>query len=128
MPATSNTSERHEMAGVNQAYRIETGDEIHTNHDTWDDSENESQMQQSDGHQHNDRHQLGHSYHQTVTGTRTKQELSMDTSYEPEHKLVRIKENDERNGMFNGNHHFSTNQTFDNCCLIQVAEGAFDDR
>ena len=129
MPAASNTSERHEMAGVNQAYQIKTGDEIQMNHDTWDDSENESQMPQHDARQlqQNDRRQIGHG-HQTPTDTKTKQGPPMETSYKPKHKLMRIKDNEGGNEISYGNQHFSMNQNFENCCLVQVAEGAFDDR
>jgi hypothetical protein len=121
IPAAPNPKEQHKMAGVNQAYSIETsGEEVQMNHDSWDDSENESQMQQSHGHQSG-----------TDTKT-TKRELVMDRSWEANHKPQRTKgNNDGRGGVMEiayGNHHFNTNQNFENCCLIQVAEGAFDDR
>ncbi len=107
------------MAGVNEAYRIETGDEMQMNHESWDDSDNESQMQQKSSHR------------SAIITKTTKQEVPMGRRQEAGHKPQRTKGDKGGMGvteMSYENHHFSTNQNFENCCLIQVAEGAFDDR
>ena len=126
MPATQNLKEQHEMVGVNKAYRIESGDEIHTSHDSWDDSETESPIHTS----------IKGRELPMVTNT-TKRAMVVDTSSGVEPTKVtkvtklhgRMEQADRVEAMkMPYQHHLSMNQNFENCCMIQVSEGAFDDR
>ena len=94
------------MAGVNQAYRFENGDEVTMNHDSWDDSENDAKMRQNAQHQST-----------SESDKRMRQHLSLDSSHEAKHYGLGMMGNE-------GGYH----QNFENCCLIQVAGGPFDDR
>ena len=115
IPTAPNMREHHEMAGVNKAYRIETGDQIRTNHDSWDDRENESQTQPSKNAQ------------LRMTTEVTERAIPTDRNWEtrPSQMMVdktRVVEMPYQDAPLSLNH------TSGNCCMIQISDAAFDDR
>ena len=104
--ATPNLKGQPGMAEVNEAYRIENGDEVKMIRNSWDDSNKESQMSNS--------HRPA-----MVTETAT-EELPRDASWEAMQKSQRIAGNEARLK--------ATSQNPENCCVIEVSEGAYDNR
>ena len=124
---------------MNQAYRIETGDEMKTTgHDSWDDSENESQMPQSHSQQIQKNvgqkmQQTNRHVHQPPTETKSnRQELTIGANPKTTYHLRALKKDEGDDDIMKMSYEkyqsFSSNQNFENCCLIQVAQGPFDDR
>lgn len=124
IPSSHNTQGHHELSGVNQAYRLDKEDAVHvTNHDSWDDSENDpvSQSQQSYVHNQgkdalviNDEQNAGNNHKQVERSKRDKQDKSK--SRLPGLDLVQQRLD------------VVKDLQFDDCCLVQAAHGAFDDR
>ena len=116
IPAAPNMREHHEMAGVNKAYRIESGEEIRTNHDSWDESENESQMQP------NKNPQL------RVTTEVAERAMPMDRSWEIRPRQMIADKTRVVEMPYQDPTSLKLNHTSENCCMIQISDAAFDDR
>ncbi|XP_028396066.1 uncharacterized protein LOC114520061 [Dendronephthya gigantea] len=124
-PTASSPREQHKMAGVNKAYKIETGDETGGNRDSWDESDDN----RSPPLQQNFKPAMRACNSFSSNATRMPVEISMETTLPetkpPKKTMIR---NDVIEVPCSGNYHLATTQNLENCCLIQVAEGAFDDR
>ena len=108
--------EQHEMTRVNKAYRIETGDETKTSHDSWDDSENESPTQPN-----------------TIPQSRmiskvTQRALPMDRSWETTPRQMTVDKTRFVEMPHQDPHSLRLNHASGNCCMIQISDAAFDDR
>lgn len=102
---------------------MEKGDETRENHDSWDESENNQPPPQQ-----NIRPAMRQCNSFSSTATNMPHEISVETLNETKPPKRPISKNNITEVPCSGNYHLSTSQNFENCCLIQVAEGAFDDR
>ena len=121
----------HELSTVNQAYRVDTGEDTiikSSGHDSWDESASSSQPSPKTVHKPRQKMGKGLAISQHVNNPESIHQATTKAA------AGRFHHDDRRPlasaGLAPAHHlqHLDSSLNFENCCLVQVNQGPFDDR